>query len=171
MNILVFSDSHGHSNNMVQAISRQTDTPNAVVFLGDGLRDIAYTSLGSARLITVCGNCDRSAVFTDDAPIEQTVILANKKIFITHGHKYFVKSGYDALIEAAVKNDADIVLFGHTHSPCDEYLPVESRCCGVVLSKPLFIMNPGSIGNYPYSWGLVEIDASGNVLLSHGTLM
>lgn len=171
MNILVFSDSHGHGDNIAQALLRQPKAPNAVIFLGDGLRDMAYTGVGSAKLFTVCGNCDRSSVFTDDAPVEQTVTLANKRVFITHGHKYFVKSGYGALIEAAVNNDADIVLFGHTHSRWEEYLPTGSSCCGTVLPKPLFIMNPGSIGDYPYSWGLIEIDTVGNILLSHGTLI
>ena len=41
MNILVFSDSHGRGSRMLEALARQIKKPDAVIFLGDGLRDLS----------------------------------------------------------------------------------------------------------------------------------
>ena len=64
---------------------------------------------------------------------------------------------------------ADIVLFGHTHMPFEMTLGCGNDY-GIEICQPMYIMNPGSIGEYPYSFGNIEIDREGRVLLSHGTL-
>ena len=40
MKILVFSDSHGNSANMIKAIELHKTSVELIIFLGDGLRDI-----------------------------------------------------------------------------------------------------------------------------------
>jgi predicted phosphodiesterase len=96
--------------------------------------------------------------------------LGGKRIMMTHGHDYSVKFTLSRLCAEANKKGADIVLFGHTHQRYERYLPAGETEYGVALSKPMYLFNPGSIGGYEASFGCIEIDQSGNVLLSHGNL-
>ena len=170
MNILVFSDSHGRPDNMTEALSRQIKKPDAVIFLGDGLKDFMYLEPHDIPIFSVSGNCDGSLFEAFEPTVEsRTVLLGGKRIFITHGHRYFVKHGLSELIRAAVDADADIALFGHTHQCLDRVIDAEELSEG--RDRPLYLMNPGSIGYYPNSWGNVEIDREGRILLSHGALL
>ncbi len=170
MDILVFSDSHGCQGKIEEAVERQIKKPDAVIFLGDGLRDMMNAEIGDIPLYCVSGNCDFGGFYADgNVPIEQNLILGDKRIFFTHGHKYGVKSTLSPLICEGAARGADIIIFGHTHTAFDEtVLPENDR--GVRAEKPMHIFNPGSIGTYPYSFGVISIDRNGRVLLSHGTL-
>lgn len=171
MNLLVFSDSHGRTSKLLEAFSRQIKKPDAVIFLGDGLRDISYCDGWDVPLLCVCGNCDVFNIFGSvNAEEEMFITLGGKRIMMTHGHNYSVKSTLTRLCMAAKRNDADIVLFGHTHQAFEQYLPAGETEYGVTLTKPLYLFNPGSIGDYESSFGCIEIDAGGRVLLSHGNL-
>ena len=170
MDILVISDSHGRQDRIEEAVSRQIKKPDAVIFLGDGQRDIAYAQLGDIPLYRVSGNCDFGGLFgTDNAPETQMVEIGGKRMFITHGHRFGVKSTITPLLSEAIKRDADVVLFGHTHEACEGVLTPDNEL-GLNVTKPLHVMNPGSIGSYPYSFGVVTVDREGRILLSHGTL-
>ena len=169
MEILVFSDSHGRRTKIEEAIERQIKKPAAIIFLGDGLRDMTDAEVGDIPIIAVRGNCDTMNMFTMDAPDEQCIILGDKRIFITHGHRYGVKSTLTPLINEAARREADIVLYGHTHEGFERELPPENEY-SIKLKKPLYIMNPGSIGSYPYYFGVITVDKEGRVLLSHGRL-
>ncbi len=170
MTFLVFSDSHGRVSNLLEAYGKQIKKPDAVIFLGDGLRDISYCDF-EVPLFCVSGNCDIFSAFGGIvAEDELIMVLGGKRIMMTHGDRYSVKSTYTRICMAADRNDADIVLFGHTHVPFEKYLS-EGECeFGVTLKKPLCMMNPGSIGGHPASFGIVEISEKGQILLSHGTL-
>ena len=170
MNVLVFSDSHGGRGKINEVLERQISPPDAILFLGDGLRDIDGADVGNVPVYSVCGNCDTSfgALFSDVFD-ERVIVIGGKRIFMTHGHKYHVKSVLSALFMRARELDADIVLFGHTHVPFEMTLGQDNEY-GIGLCKPIHVMNPGSIGSYPYSFGNIEIDRTGRVLVSHGTL-
>lgn len=171
MNFLVFSDSHGRASGMMEAFARQIKKPDAVFFLGDGLRDISYCDFGGTPIYAVVGNCDYFATFGSvSAYSELELTLGGKKIFLSHGHEYDVKNGYGRIVAEGAERGADIVLFGHTHNAFAEYLPEGETDYGVVLEKPMYLMNPGSIGGFFRTWGCIEIDKSGNVILSHGEL-
>ena len=170
MNILVLSDSHSKREMIEEAINRQIKKPDAIIFLGDGLRDIVSADIGDIPIYSVSGNCDAGSIFCDgNTPIEQNLIIGNKRIFFTHGHKYGVKSTLSPLLSEGVKRGADIILFGHTHMPFEKLLTSENDY-GIATDKDVYIMNPGSIGDYPYSFGNITVDKAGRVLLSHGTL-
>lgn len=169
MHIVVISDSHGKRSNIEEAIKRQIDKPAAIIFLGDGLRDMIYAEIGDIPLYCVKGNCDFGLFSDGDIPSEQIIYLGGKRIFITHGHHYGVKSTLTPLISEAASRDADIVLFGHTHEACEGTVGIENSL-GLKIEKPICIMNPGSIGAYPYQFGVITIDREGRVILSHGTL-
>lgn len=169
MNILVFSDSHGHPERMTEAFDKQIKKPDAVIFLGDGLGDVARCSFGSANVYSVSGNCDYSYSFLmpPEEPTERIFEICGKRIMLTHGHRYSVKSGLGRIVAEAVKQNVDILLFGHTHEKLELYLPAGESDFGICLEKPLYVMNPGSVGAYPSSFGCIEINPE-NVLISHG---
>ena len=139
--ILVFSDSHGKSSHMSNAILKEK--PDLLLFMGDGLYDLYRMQTEFALPATgVKGNCDMGV----SEQTSRTLNIDGMKIYMTHGHIYGVKSGYDTVIDAAKSAGADVLLFGHTHHAVYE------------MSGALHVLNPGSIfdGNY----GLIEIKDS-----------
>ena len=171
MNVLVFSDSHGRGSNMLEALSRQIKRPDAIVFLGDGLRDLSYCEFGDVPLFAVTGNCDLYNLYCKGiADREILITLGGKKIMMTHGDRYSVKSGLARIIMAADEKGADIVLFGHTHEPLALYIDSDENDFGIKLKKPIYLFNPGSVGDYSASFGCLEIGRRGEVVLSHGEI-
>lgn len=167
MEYLIFSDSHGRLHAMREALARQITTPDGILFLGDGLRDADALDDGSFPMYTVQGNCDWFTAFSD-ACREQVLTLGGCRILMTHGHDYGVKSGYGALLRRAVELDVDVALFGHTHVPLCESFAAGTEIAGRVLSRPLYLFNPGSIGA-DGSFGCLTVRL-GKILLSHGNL-
>ncbi len=155
MKILVFSDSHGNKRRISEVISRSPDV-STVLFLGDGrfdIEDIMNTELGRRKnWITVLGNCDMNL---GDIPKERFFEFEGVKILMLHGHTVSVKHGLEGLISHARQRSADIVLFGHTHEPHNEYLSGEKAG-----ENPLYVFNPGSIGEPRRgkpSFGFIEL--------------
>ena len=112
MKAAVFSDSHGETSLMIEALRRTR--PDAIIHLGDHDRDAVELrhAFPEIPLYSVCGNCDIMPL----APARDTVQLGPVKAFITHGHLYSVKFGrVDSLVYAAMEAGAKIALFGHTH--------------------------------------------------------
>ena len=142
MNVLIFSDSHGRGELIGEVIARQITPPDAILFLGDGLRDLDLVDTGAAELYCVRGNCDFAAFGEEE---EQTLMLGGKRIFMTHGHRYGVKSGYGLAIARAVSRGADILLFGHTHEPCLQIAEKGTAVGGRTLERDLYVFNPGSL--------------------------
>lgn len=168
MEFLIFSDSHGNSNRMQRAINVQPKEPLAIFYLGDGFQDTQKLELRGISLYAVKGNCD---LFWGDengeCPYEQITAVGSHRALLTHGAKYDVKCGLGPLIETAVRQDADIVLYGHTHQPSLDTVSVGTEICGKILERPLYLFNPGSIG-YGGSFGTLTIQGE-NVLFGHGT--
>ena len=132
MLLLVFSDTHGVTNLMHDAIARHR--PDAVVHLGDCYRDCAELErrFPNTQLFAVAGNCDFAAA----APDTLSFRLGGVGFFATHGHRYRVKlePSCDALCNAASLAGADVALFGHTHIP------------DLRRERQLLLLNPGSSG-------------------------
>lgn len=171
MNLLVFSDSHGRGSNMLEAFSRQIKRPDAIVFLGDGLRDLSYCEFSDIPIFAVSGNCDIYSFYGKGNAEDETVInLGGKRFMLVHGDRYSVKHGLSRLIMAADEKEIDVVLFGHTHIPTLIYLDENDNEFGLKLKKPLYLFNPGSIGGYDASYGCIALDGRGGILLSHGKL-
>lgn len=145
MRIVVVSDSHKDFYSLQKAVLSQ---PNAevVVFCGDGDDDMdtLAPTLQNKMVISVRGNCD----WCSEKRYSEEIALENKKLFITHGHLFGVKSGYSQIIAQAHLLETDILLFGHTHVPYTAY------------DNGMYIMNPGSIG-YTNTYGIVDITEKG----------
>ena len=98
MKILVFSDSHRSLSGMYAAIDRHQ--PQQVIHLGDIMSDAEEVAEHYPKLpfCLVPGNCDGWGVAV---PVKKQIELAGKSILLSHGHRWGVKSGYDAAIADA----------------------------------------------------------------------
>lgn len=140
MTILVFSDSHRALSGMIAAI--ETHRPDQVIHLGDLETDAEEVSFGYPQLpfCIVPGNCDGWTT----TPAKKQITLAGKKVLLSHGHLWQVKSTYDLAIAEARAVGADILLFGHTHQPLCRR-----------LEDGLWMMNPGPARSH---YGLITIE-------------
>ncbi|MBO5883457.1 MAG: metallophosphoesterase family protein [Clostridia bacterium] len=174
MKLIVISDTHGRPSRILEVIGRHPSY-DALIFLGDGLRDIDYVSDEIHGLYAVIGNCD---VLSSNLSLKNSVReelflkFCEYNIMITHGHKYGVKRGIEAAAEAAILKGADLLLYGHTHTPTEKYIPEGETVGNVILSKPLRIFNPGSLGEMrdgEATFGVIEIRGN-SILMSHGRI-
>ena len=162
MKCLIFSDSHGVAQNRMRRVIDAHPDAEVVFFLGDGLAEAEALASEYVKKMfyLVRGNCD----FSPLSPVEETeaVTLEGVRIVFTHGHKYDAKLSYHGLCALAAARGADICLFGHTHSPTEQY-----RSDG---ARPCTLFNPGSIGRPSLgrpTYGLLTV-SDGQYLLSHG---
>ena len=95
MEILVVSDTHGRASRLSEILERTN--ADTLLFLGDGLRDLSVVP-ASVAVYAVRGNCDFMGFDTPDARLE---IFDTCRVFMTHGHRYGVKSSLSAAIRAA----------------------------------------------------------------------
>ena len=154
MNILILSDTHGHADRIQALLDRPSVRPDAILFAGDGIRDFQYLSL-PCPLYTVMGNNDLicSAIRGAIPPSELTLDLDGCRIFMTHGHRHGVKETPSHLLRYAMGKKADIVIYGHTHEPYHEYIPAGESIGNEVTSRPMWLFNPGSLGDWRGSFG------------------
>ena len=62
--LLVLSDSHGARDAIKRILNKEQNNVDAVIFLGDGLRDLeqALAFFPHLRVYSVAGNCDFGAL-------------------------------------------------------------------------------------------------------------
>ncbi|MDD2853257.1 MAG: metallophosphoesterase [Desulfuromonadaceae bacterium] len=134
MNILVISDTHGNVQRAFTACAN-SEPVDIIIHLGDGHADadVLRCAMG-VPVINVAGNCDTGSI----APRELVWECEGRRILLTHGDAYQVKTGLDKLRRRGVEVAADAVLFGHTHQGMLE------DCSGMLL------VNPGSLANHSH---------------------
>jgi putative phosphoesterase len=162
MKCIVISDSHGESLALRRILNMHPDC-EAVFFLGDGLADLEpYIGNRAMAFFAVRGNCDRDFVLGNTL-VKKTdsIKIEGRRVVFTHGDLYGVKYGLDGVKKLALESFADVVLFGHTHQPLETYVPTEEG--------GYYLFNPGALGGYKSSYGVMMITDSG-ILLSHGSL-
>ncbi len=171
--LLILSDSHGRPDAIAEAVRRTR--PAGILFAGDGLRDLCRAEL-DCPLWAVRGNCDwmSSPMIIGgslcDPPEEELLFWEGLSILLCHGHRYGVKSGMTIAAAHAAARGADVLVFGHTHRPTEHRLPAGETCGSTTLSKPLFLFNPGSIGeSHAPSFGTLTV-RGGVPLFGHGKL-
>lgn len=144
----IFSDSHGETALMAEAVRRTR--PDLIIHLGDHERDAfaLRDEFPHIPFYNVCGNCDIAQM----SPLWSTVQIGPVKAYICHGHMHGVKRHLHSLYYAACEQSASIALFGHTHIPCTEEVG------GVKL------INPGSAGKGRQpTWAKLEVFDNGGV--------
>jgi len=137
--LLVLSDSHGETTalkavfNWAKNYIPPNDTICAAAFLGDGLSDLKLAADAAGFTCDwkcVSGNND----YGTNIPDALTFDYAEHRIFICHGHRYSLYGGHHALLAAARLNNADIAMFGHSHTPHHK------------TTDGITLINPGSVG-------------------------
>ena len=150
MLIAVISDTH-RINKYIKAGLEAAKDADILIHLGDNVEDAEYYEMNfKGEVYAVKGNCD----YSNKYPAERIIEIEGKKIFFTHGHLYGVKSGINNIYYRGRELEADVVLFGHTHT------------AGIERTDTLTLMNPGSI-SLPRltkrSIGFIEIKESGDI--------
>ena len=158
MRYLVISDTHGQTDNAEKLVRFFKGQIDGVLFLGDFIRDCEYLAHTfetdpTLTFAAVPGNCDGSYSPTGKLyKRERLFHLEGRTVFMTHGDRLQVSYGLDTLKYRAEELGADIILFGHTHTP---YLEESPR---------MLVMNPGSLtkprGGSEKSFALLEIENS-----------
>ena len=151
LRILIMSDSHGRNENVELAIAQVREEIGEfqmLIHLGDVGDAREIESLAGVPCYIVRGNTDYDAKLLNTNVIE----AGGHRIFATHGHLYQVDMWLDLLRFAALENDCDIAMYGHTHVP---YLEEDS--------DDVTILNPGSISkprqsDHHYTYMVMEID-------------
>lgn len=136
MKILIVSDTH-RVHKYLDKMFEIEGSADLLIHLGDvegGEYYIEQTA--GCPIHMVAGNND----WFTQLPKEKEIRLGNKKALITHGHYYHVSSGYDRIIQEALRRKVNIVMFGHIHRP------VQEERHGILL------LNPGSI-SFPRQQG------------------
>ena len=151
LRILLMSDSHGRNENVELAIAQVREEIGEfqmLIHLGDVGDARELESLAGVPCYIVRGNTDYDAKLLNANVIE----AGGHRIFATHGHLYQVDMRLDLLRFAALENDCDIAMYGHTHVPYLEENPDD-----------VTILNPGSISkprqaDHRYTYMVMEID-------------
>ena len=156
MKILIVSDTHRHNDNYYKVL-KKVGPVDMVVHCGD-------TEGAEAKLCEAAG-CPVEMVqgnndFFSPMPREREFTVGKYKVWVTHGHNYYVYMNYETIKQEAKARDIDIVMCGHTHKPV------------IDISKDLVLINPGSLsyprqGNRKPSYVLMELDSEGE---AHFTL-
>ena len=136
MKILVLSDLHGREDRARAVLSLHADA-DAVFFLGDGIRSLPYElcTRGGRLFAGVRGNCDGFSLTDTQYSFSQELFLnlGEYTVMMMHGHTHGVKSGVERAATYAAARGADLLLYGHTHIPSEEY------------REGVYYFNPGSL--------------------------
>jgi len=150
MRILIVSDTHRNNRNYLELLERLRPL-DLIIHCGD-VEGCEYTLKEAAEcpVMMIAGNND----FFSQLPRELNFNIGKYKVWVTHGHNYFVYMGNQKIKEVARSRGADIVCFGHTHMPMIE------------RTDDLIVVNPGSISyprqeNHKPSYVIMDIDREG----------
>ena len=150
MKILIISDTHRNNDNYVTVLEKVTPV-DMVIHCGD-VEGSEYTIAQRAGcpVQMVMGNND----FFSDLPREKEFAIGKYKVWLTHGHTYYVSMSNETIKKEARERGVDIVMYGHSHKPV------------VDIDKGIIAINPGSLA-YPRQEGrrpsfiIMELDKAG----------
>lgn len=150
MKILIVSDTHRYNANYLKVVEK-TGPLDMVVHCGDVEgSELVVSQAAGCPVEMVQGNND----FFSDLPREKEFMIGRYKVWLTHGHNYYIAMNSDVIKQEAIMREVDIVMCGHTHKPV------------IDIGSSLTLINPGSI-SYPRqdnrkpSYIIMEIDGAG----------
>lgn len=150
MKILIVSDTHRNNANYLKVVER-TGPLDMVIHCGDVEgSELVISRAAGCPVEIVQGNND----FFSELPKEKEFMVGQYKVWLTHGHNYYIAMNSEMIKREAREREADIVMCGHTHKPV------------VDIGSDLTLVNPGSIsyprqGNRKPSYIIMEIDSAG----------
>ncbi len=137
LRLLILSDSHGAVFHLKRILQKETGA-DVVFHLGDGAPDLRSCAdlMKDKQTFANKGNCDGSL---HHLPAENIVSFENQTVFACHGHIYGVKNSLTPLMFAAMKHEASICLYGHTHIPSIDF------------RNGIIFVNPGAVYDGRYA--------------------
>lgn len=152
MKILIVSDTH-RSNALYLQLVEKYEPLDMIIHCGDiEGSELTISKASDCPVHMVAGNND----FFSQIPMEDEFYIGKYKVFLTHGHHYYISMGNELLKDEARSRGADIVMYGHTHRPVIEQ------------DGNILVINPGSL-TYPRQEGrrpsyvLMELDKKGEI--------
>jgi predicted phosphodiesterase len=101
------------------------------------------------------------------APEHALIEVGAYRILMMHGHTHGVKGGMERAVAFAAQAEVDVLLYGHTHLPRQEWLDAGERVAGQILQKPLLVCNPGALQDGRF--GTLTLNNQG-ILFGFGSL-
>lgn len=157
MKIVIVSDSHCNNEALRYAI-RQEQPFDLLIHAGDvqgNIDAILPVRFREYEVVCVRGNCDYGTSY----PAEDLIPIRGegwqRNIYVCHGHGYSVRRDDSLLLEAARRQLADVVIYGHTHMPvCYE------------TADNILVINPGSVSeprqaDRKRSYAILQFDEGG----------
>lgn len=147
MKVLIVSDTHGRHGKLEEIIEREKPF-DRMIHLGDVENGEDYIkAIADCEVDMVAGNND----FFLNLPYDKEFELEGTKIYITHGHMYYIYRGIGTLVNEAKRRGVDVVMYGHLHEPDITYV------------EGLTVLSPGST-TYPRQEGRKPSYAIMNVI-------
>lgn len=152
MRVLIVSDTHGRHGGLDRAL-QEAGNIDMLIHLGD--------VEGGETYIDAVADCEKHIIrgnndFFSELPREEEFYIGSHKVFITHGHAYYVSLDPEYIREEGKARGAEIVMFGHTHRPFFED------------DNGIIVLNPGSL-SFPRQEGrkgsymILEMDQDGGL--------
>ena len=148
--ILIVSDTHRKNEHYLDII-KNSGPFDRVIHCGDVEgSELTICEATGCPVEMVMGNND----FFSELPREKEFMLGKYKVWLTHGHNYYVSMDNHTIKTEARARGVDIVMYGHSHRPIVDY------------DKEIIAVNPGSL-TYPRQEGrkpsfiIMEIDDCG----------
>lgn len=146
MKVLIVSDTHRKNENYFKALERVK--PDLVIHCGDAEGgEYVLSNAAACPVQIVLGNND----FFSYLPRELELELGSFKVWVTHGHNYYVSMGSEVIKREARARGFDIVMYGHTHKPSVD------RQGGVIAVNPGSLSYPRQEGRRP-SYVVMEVE-------------
>ncbi|MCI9573419.1 metallophosphoesterase [uncultured Acetatifactor sp.] len=146
MKVLIVSDTHRKNDNYFKAL--ELVKPDLVIHCGDAEgAEYVLTNAAACPVQIVLGNND----FFSYLPRELELELGSFRVWVTHGHNYYVSMGSEVIKREARARGFDIVMYGHTHKPSVD------RQGGIIAVNPGSLSYPRQEGRRP-SYVVMEVE-------------
>lgn len=153
MRILIVSDTHRKNDNY-QKVVNMMGPLDLIIHCGDAEgSEYFLTQMADCPVQIVLGNSD----YFSELPRELEFNIDKYKVWVTHGHNYYVSMGNEFIKREAKAKDVDIVFYGHTHRPV-----IDTSTEGIIAVNPGSLTFPRQEGNRP-SYAIMEIDRFGEL--------
>ncbi len=148
MKILIVSDTHRKNDNYFKVLSMHKPI-DLIIHCGDAEgSEYALSAAADCPVQMVQGNND----FFSELPRELEFNIGSHRLWVTHGHTYYVSMGNETIKREALARGADLVIYGHTHKPL-----IDRTTEGVIAVNPGSLSYARQEGHRP-SYVIMEID-------------
>lgn len=156
MQLVIMSDNHGNRKALENVLEYYCNS-SQTLFVHCGDSELLYHDELFGDSIRVRGNCDDDWTY----PMVEQFEVAGISFLVTHGHQQLVNTGRSKLASFAKAQQAQIVLYGHTHQLFEETME------GILCINPGSVAFPrGTFYNCP-SYAVLTIHSQNEIQLTY----